>query len=1075
LAYNSSDTVSSLTLLAWNGSSLVPQRQATYTYLAGLAADLESVTTSVYNPAGDGSWVAVGMYYMRYNTYSDLSLSLTPQEVANATGIAASDPAGELSALQTASNFTLQTYAGVYYDYTGHGRDTQVSDAYLDGGSQHYSYTYSIDSSGGSSLGTWFFSTVQTRPDGSAFTLFANIGGQTLFTNLNNGSGEQWDTAYVLGTTAGHNAGLIVMTATPSAIDMSEGNSTLGEQGFDSTSSTLDIAYYADAGQITRYTYGAATTDDPAPVGYVESETLAQGTSGDQIPQAAYTYTTHTGYVDVDGSGLSVPFVEVASSSNYPDGVDANTTNFTYTWYTGSTDSDEISEEVTTLPAVAVTQNGSGDTTETKEVFATNGEFVWQESALGSFTFDTFDPVTGMLTESVSDATSYTGSIAPPDTLPSSGINATTDINYDALRRAILTFGPDFTDAAGDLVRTTNATSYLDVTQQVRTASGFEVVTPAEGSAYSEGESVLVNPISISISNLDGQVTDEIQAEDGTSTEVADTALADLDSTSFASSTTSYPWSRWTHFDYASQASSSGYYGAGQMTDMQVYTDINATTPAYTETFYRYNTMGLESAVLDPTGNIAETDYSVLGLVTTVSIGTSDGTLWPGEIYTTDSNMFEVTANVYDGGAGGGDGLLTQTTEYTGTSSRVTEYGYDWRDRSLWTMVNSGTYMTFTFNTLDNLGDVTESQEYNDTDDTSLAEIDATPGTGDVLIADSTAQYDNLGYVYQTTTYGVDPTDGAETSGSVTTDYWRDGDGNIIKEQDGTQEFTKTVYNGLEEPIAVYVGIASTPEPIATTGTYTAALDLDDDTFLTQTDTNYDAAGDATFVTTYARYDSASTSDYGPLTSSDAQVSYVGMWYDGIGRSVETANYGSPGSAVTRPDAAPALSTTVMVNMTNFNARGEPWQTFDAAGNETETFDDDAGRTIETIQNVSLTIAADTNITTDYTFETGTPLLADMSVTTENAAGTGTQTQITAYVYGTATGDSSPLIYRNDLVRAVITGLNLSDDLSDIVTNVSSGDTSGYNIVEYAYNALGETIQMGVTGFALAKPRGSKG
>ena len=39
-----------------------------------------------------------------------------------------------------------------------------------------------------------------------------------------------------------------------------------------------------------------------------------------------------------------------------------------------------------------------------------------------------------------------------------------------------------------------------------------------------------------------------------------------------------------------------------------------------------------------------------------------------------------------------------------------------------------------------------------------------------------------------------------------------------------------------------------------------------------------------------------------------------------------------------------------------------------------------------------------------------------MSVTTENAWGTGTETQYTAYVYGSWIGVSSPEIYRGDLV-----------------------------------------------------------
>ena len=83
-----------------------------------------------------------------------------------------------------------------------------------------------------------------------------------------------------------------------------------------------------------------------------------------------------------------------------------------------------------------------------------------------------------------------------------------------------------------------------------------------------------------------------------------------------------------------------------------------------------------------------------------------------------------------------------------------------------------------------------------------------------------------------------------------------------------------------------------------------------------------------------------------------------------------------------------------------------------------------------------------------------------MSVTTENAACTGTQTQITAYVYGTATDDSSPAIYRDDLVCAVVSGLTSSGQLANLVYDVSRGYTAGLNLVEYQFDRQGETVEM---------------
>ena len=123
------------------------------------------------------------------------------------------------------------------------------------------------------------------------------------------------------------------------------------------------------------------------------------------------------------------------------------------------------------------------------------------------------------------------------------------------------------------------------------------------------------------------------------------------------------------------------------------------------------------------------------------------------------------------------------------------------------------------------------------------------------------------------------------------------------------------------------------------------------------------------------------------------------------------------------------------------------------------TFDDE-GRVTETIQNYSTMIAAANNITTDYAFNGGTALLSATTVTTEKADLSGPQTQITAYVYGTATDDPSPAVYRDDLVCAVILGLTPSENLTGLVSDIEDGDISGLNVVEYQFDRQGETIQM---------------
>ena len=198
----------------------------------------------------------------------------------------------------------------------------------------------------------------------------------------------------------------------------------------------------------------------------------------------------------------------------------------------------------------------------------------------------------------------------------------------------------------------------------------------------------------------------------------------------------------------------------------------------------------------------------------------------------------------------------------------------------------------------------------------------------------------------------------------------------------GTEEFTKTVYDGLGDAIDVYTGYDPTMPTLGTSDAYAEAQGPSaSDIILEETDTQYDAAGDTTFVTTLDRYDDTSTSATGALSAlaaTDSRASYVGYWFDGIGRETASQNFGAAATAPTivAADGQPGTdySGATQVSLTDFNARGEAYETVDPAGNVTVTTDDDEGRTTETIQNLSSTISAATNITTDYAFNGGTAL-----------------------------------------------------------------------------------------------------
>ena len=107
----------------------------------------------------------------------------------------------------------------------------------------------------------------------------------------------------------------------------------------------------------------------------------------------------------------------------------------------------------------------------------------------------------------------------------------------------------------------------------------------------------------------------------------------------------------------------------------------------------------------------------------------------------------------------------------------------------------------------DNDDDVTDVTRYYDLANTLPG---TAPNTGDPIIGKSAATYDSLGQVYRTFEYNP--------SGTVATvsNTWYDADGNVIETQaGGTQEFTKTSYDGLDQPTTFTT--ATTP-PAASRG-----------------------------------------------------------------------------------------------------------------------------------------------------------------------------------------------------------------------------------------------------------------
>ena len=394
-----------------------------------------------------------------------------------------------------------------------------------------------------------------------------------------------------------------------------------------------------------------------------------------------------------------------------------------------------------------------------------------------------------------------------------------------------------------------------------------------------------------------------------------------------------------------------------------------------------------------PGGTITRTLFDSFDNAVAIYVGTNDkgatdadptgGGIRP-------NNMVLVTENEYDAGCCRGSGNLTQVTQWVdANTSRVTNYGYDWQNRRVVVEGEEGFYQKLYY---DNLGNNIRTEQY-----------DGGP-TGNLIALSETA-YDALGRVYQQTTYGVDPATGA-IGNALTANTWYDLAGNVIKYQPaGATAFIKAVYDGAGRAIMGYAGFD------ADETAWADAFSVADDTILGQVEVLYDAADNLISVMKCSRVHTATDDQLGELQTLSgadpkARVSYMAYYYDGIGRQIALANYGTNGNTeLARPDTVPTSSDTVLVNLQAFNDRGELYSATDPAGRKNQTQFDDAGHTLATISNYVTGTAdpamPDQDVTVLYSY---TP---DGKLATLTAVNGVTGNQVTQYVYGTALVDSS--------------------------------------------------------------------
>ena len=856
----------------------------------------------------------------------------------------------------------------------------------VSGGLATYTYAYFDNPQSGSE---WMRKTVEQLPNGTQNIVYTNNLGQVVL----------MDHAGQVNYRRFDERGRAIFEAEPTAV-----------QSYSEGSQDLGVVLNTQDGLVRTYDY-AEVADGSGSTTMAVS--VQQGSSGAPILQRATVTLQQTA---PNGQVIRVPAQRTLQADEQ--GQQPLPTTLAYQYWPKTC---QPQSRVATLPVVSTDQNGPGTAATVQQAYDIFGRTNWSMDERGFITYRQRDPTTGAVTQLIRDVDG--SQLAFPSgwsTPAGGGLHLVSDFQIDPLGRVTQALGPEHTAIVSTdgtqaaTVRSATWTVYDDAHHEVRSAQGY--LDRVDGSY------TLVNPVTIIKRDAAGRQIQSIQAV--RSSTAGPLTAADV----FPQSS----YCRWTVNSYANN----------RLRWARVYHTIPAEGTGlrgvnYDQTDYGYDFAGRQNRVKSPGGTITRTLFDSFDNAVAIYVGTNDkgatdadptgGGIRP-------NNMVLVTENEYDAGCCRGSGNLTQVTQWVdANTSRVTNYGYDWQNRRVVVEGEEGFYQKLYY---DNLGNNIRTEQY-----------DGGP-TGNLIALSETA-YDALGRVYQQTTYGVDPATGA-IGNALTANTWYDLAGNVIKQQPaGSQGFTKTAYDSLGRVVATYSAF-NTAET-----TWEDASSVADDTILQQTENLYDAAGNLVAVTNRARVHTATDDQLGELqtlTGADpkARVSYLAIYYDGIGRTIAMADYGTHGnSELERPDDVPRSCETLLISSLAYNDRGESFSATNPAGRESQTQFDDAGRTVVQIQNYVTGTAdpatPDQDVTVLYSY---TP---DGNLATLTAVNGGTGNQVTQYAYGTTLSDSS--VARSDLLRAVI-----YPDSDNTAKPLGNGPSGVYDRVEYTYNRQSQIV-----------------
>jgi RHS repeat-associated protein len=963
-----------------NGQNVRRCNYAYYGYgeAGGVPKDLKTAQVEQFD-AESGTWLEINKSYYRYYTTfanpgfpSGLKFVVGPEAYAR---MLKADIAPE-----TATDSELAGYADYYFEYDAYQRVTHET---VDGGAQSFTFAYTeMGNPEDDTYNTVAMKTVETLPDGSQNIVYTNAAGQVIL-KVFQSEGKNWYLYYQF-----DHEGKGVLKAESSAV-----------AGYDENNPAL-VILKPDSGLIHTYEYYTNVSDPGYAPGYVKNEWVQQGSEGTPVLLQKTKYATRK----VGNSLVYLTAAQIVYQSDAEGGSAPAETDYDYTFFDGAL---QVQQQITTLPVVPASQNGSGKAVTTAEVYDPYGRVTWAMDGRGFITYTLHDVATGSLIQKIDDVDTSVVSGAPAgwSTPPGGGLNLVTDYQFDLQGRITQELDPVHTvDLSGTAtaLRSAKWTVYRDDIGQQWQGNGY-----ATGSAPAYAYT-LINPVTITQTDQMQRMTDAIQA-------------IRKGSEGALSATDNFPqpsWTRWAETNYDNQS---------LLTWQRTYFDIPSRGSGgagtnYDQTDFGYDAMGRKIKTVTPAGTITRQVLSPQGLALSTWVGTKDHGATPSDPTgggAAGNNMVQIDASIYDNGNAGGDGNLTLYTQYaSATDTRATSYGYDFRNRKIYADGEIDFYQAYSYDNVDRL---LQTDNYD------------TTSSGN-LIARSATAYDTQGRAYQNVVYGVDPATGT-VGNALTQNLWYDPSNNPILNQNGTNEgFTKTSYDGINRMTASYSACNPAPQTYATAGTVAS------DTVVQQTVNTWDPGSNLIFVVTSQRDNNATGT--GALNGPNgdqpqARVSYVANYPDPIGRQIASANYGTNGGLpVTYRAVTPTPSDTILVSYNSYNDRGELNKVTDPQGTVTQSTFDDAARLTQKVENYqSRGSGPYVNKTTSFTYN------ANGKIGTLTATNAATGSQVTTWVYGTSAENSE--VVSNELLQA----------------KLYPDSTADNDRVVYGYNRLGQVTQ----------------